>query len=60
MTSSFLTKSKSDMTPEELAKREEVEVEEEEEEISIGPISVLIQSAKNNTQVVTTRSFWDE
>jgi small nuclear ribonucleoprotein D2 len=32
------------MTPEELAKREE-------EEFSTGPLSVLTQSVKNNTQV---------
>jgi hypothetical protein len=39
-----LTKPKSEMTPEELAKREE-------EEFSTGPLSVLTQSVKNNTQV---------
>ena len=33
------------MTPEELAKREE-------EEFSTGPLSVLMQSVKNNTQVL--------
>lgn len=41
----LLTKPKSEMTPEELAKREE-------EEFSTGPLSVLTQSVKNNTQVV--------
>jgi hypothetical protein len=39
-----LTKPKSEMTPEELAKREE-------EEFNTGPLSVLTQSVKNNTQV---------
>ncbi|KAJ8884473.1 hypothetical protein PR048_016330, partial [Dryococelus australis] len=43
---SLLTKPKSEMTPEELAKREE-------EEFSTGPLSVLTQSVKNNTQVRT-------
>lgn len=38
-------KPKSEMTPEELAKREE-------EEFSTGPLSVLTQSVKNNTQVL--------
>ncbi|PNF33377.1 putative small nuclear ribonucleoprotein Sm D2 [Cryptotermes secundus] len=42
---SLLTKPKSEMTPEELAKREE-------EEFSTGPLSVLTQSVKNNTQVL--------
>jgi hypothetical protein len=41
----LLTKPKSEMTPEELAKRED-------EEFSTGPLSVLTQSVKNNTQVV--------
>ena len=41
----LLTKPKSEMTPEELAKREE-------EEFSTGPLSVLMQSVKNNTQVL--------
>jgi small nuclear ribonucleoprotein D2 len=36
-------KPKSEMTPEELAKREE-------EEFNTGPLSVLTQSVKNNTQ----------
>jgi hypothetical protein len=38
------------MTPEELAKREE-------EEFSTGPLSVLTQSVKNNTQVVDVGFF---
>ena len=38
-------KPKSEMTPEELAKREE-------EEFNTGPLSVLTQSVKNNTQVL--------
>ncbi|XP_015599665.1 probable small nuclear ribonucleoprotein Sm D2 [Cephus cinctus] len=42
---SSLTKPKSEMTPEELAKREE-------EEFNTGPLSVLTQSVKNNTQVI--------
>lgn len=37
-------KPKSEMTPEELAKREE-------EEFSTGPLSILTQSVKSNTQV---------
>ncbi|KAI4586915.1 hypothetical protein MJG53_004702 [Ovis ammon polii x Ovis aries] len=40
---SLLNKSKSEMTPEELQKREE-------EEFNTGPLSVLTQSVKNNTQ----------
>ncbi|XP_046629453.1 probable small nuclear ribonucleoprotein Sm D2 [Neodiprion virginianus] len=40
-----LTKPKSEMTPEELSKREE-------EEFNTGPLSVLTQSVKNNTQVL--------
>jgi small nuclear ribonucleoprotein D2 len=58
MTSSLLNKPNSDKTPEELAKREEEE--EVVVVVSIGPISVLIQSVKYNTQVVTRRSFWEE
>lgn len=42
---SSLTKPKSEMTPEELSKREE-------EEFNTGPLSVLTQSVKNNTQVL--------
>lgn len=42
---SLLAKPKSEMTPEELAKREE-------EEFSTGPLSILTQSVKNNTQVL--------
>src|SRR5579883_1950790 len=38
-------KPKSEMTPEELSKREE-------EEFQTGPLSVLTQSVKNNTQVL--------
>lgn len=38
-------KPKSELTPEELAKREE-------EEFNTGPLSVLTQSVKNNTQVL--------
>ena len=41
----LVNKPKSDMTPEELAKREE-------EEFNTGPLSVLMQSVKNNTQVL--------
>jgi len=40
-----LAKPKSEMTPEELAKREE-------EEFNTGPLSILTQSVKNNTQVL--------
>ena len=43
--SSLLQKPKSEMTPEELTKREE-------EEFNTGPLSVLTQSVKNNTQVL--------
>lgn len=43
--SSLAQKPKSEMTPEELAKREE-------EEFNTGPLSVLTQSVKNNTQVL--------
>lgn len=42
---SLLTKPKSEMTPEELQKREE-------EEFNTGPLSVLTQSVKSNTQVL--------
>lgn len=42
---SLLNKPKSEMTPEELQKREE-------EEFNTGPLSVLTQSVKNNTQVL--------
>lgn len=42
---SLLTKPKSEMSPEELQKREE-------EEFNTGPLSVLTQSVKNNTQVL--------
>ncbi len=45
VTMSLLTKPKSEMTSEELAKREE-------EEFNTGPLSVLTQSVKNNTQVL--------
>ncbi|KAL6037967.1 hypothetical protein STEG23_018666 [Scotinomys teguina] len=41
---SLLNKPKSEMTPEELQKREE--------EFNTGPLSVLTQSVKNNTQVL--------
>lgn len=41
-----VSKPKSEMTPEELAKLEE-------EEFNTGPLSVLTQSVKNNTQVQT-------
>ncbi|CAL8081119.1 unnamed protein product [Orchesella dallaii] len=45
-----LVKPKSEMTPEELAKREE-------EEFSTGPLSILTSSVKNNTQVlINTRN----
>ncbi|ODN05706.1 putative small nuclear ribonucleoprotein Sm D2 [Orchesella cincta] len=40
-----IAKPKSEMTPEELAKREE-------EEFSTGPLSILTSSVKNNTQVL--------
>ncbi|XP_037382865.1 small nuclear ribonucleoprotein Sm D2-like [Talpa occidentalis] len=42
---SLLNKPKSEMTPEELQKRKE-------EEFNTGPLSVLTQSVKNNTQVL--------
>ncbi|XP_065511266.1 small nuclear ribonucleoprotein Sm D2 [Caloenas nicobarica] len=42
---SLLNKPKSEMTPEELQRREE-------EEFTTGPLSVLTQSVKNNTQVL--------
>ncbi|CAO2588720.1 Small nuclear ribonucleoprotein Sm D2 [Lemmus lemmus] len=42
---SLLNKPKSEMTPEELQKRED-------EEFNTGPLSVLTQSVKNNTQVL--------
>ncbi|XP_036690310.1 small nuclear ribonucleoprotein Sm D2-like [Balaenoptera musculus] len=42
---SLLNKPQSEMTPEELQKREE-------EEFNTGPLPVLTQSAKNNTQVL--------
>ncbi|CAG2167985.1 unnamed protein product [Oppiella nova] len=45
MSSSLLQKPKSEMSPEELARREE-------EEFNTGPLSVLTQSVKNNTQVL--------
>jgi len=41
----LLAKPKSEMTPEELAKAEQ-------EEFDTGPLSVLTQSVKNNTQVL--------
>jgi len=45
-----IAKPKSEMTPEELAKREE-------EEFSTGPLSILTTSVKNNTQVlINTRN----
>lgn len=40
-----LNKPKSELTPEELARQEE-------EEFNTGPLSVLTQSVKNNTQVL--------
>jgi small nuclear ribonucleoprotein D2 len=43
--SATLQKPKSEMTQEELSKREE-------EEFNTGPLSVLTQSVKNNTQVL--------
>lgn len=43
--SALLQKPKSEMTPEELAQREQ-------EEFNTGPLSVLTQSVKNNTQVL--------
>lgn len=41
----LMAKPKSDMTPEELQAREQ-------EEFNTGPLSVLTQSVKNNTQVL--------
>merc|ERR1712150_261505 len=41
----IMNKPKSEMTPEELERREE-------EEFNTGPLSVLTQSVKNNTQVL--------
>merc|ERR1712079_863554 len=43
--STIMNKPKSEMTPEELERREE-------EEFDTGPLSVLTQSVKNNTQVL--------
>ena len=45
----IMTKPKSELTEEEMAKREE-------EEFNTGPLSVLTQSVKNNTQVILTLS----
>merc|ERR1712080_320270 len=45
MASALMNKPKSEMTPDELEKREE-------EEFNTGPLSVLTQSVKNNTQVL--------
>lgn len=45
MSAPTAAKPKSEMTPEELAKLEE-------EEFNTGPLSVLTQSVKNNTQVL--------
>jgi small nuclear ribonucleoprotein D2 len=45
MASSALTKSKSEMSPEELEKKEE-------EEFNTGPLRVLTDSVKGNTQVL--------
>lgn len=42
---SLMNKPKSEMTPEELSQREQ-------EEFNTGPLSVLTQSVKNNTQVL--------
>jgi len=42
---SLVQKPKSEMTPEELAQKEQ-------EEFNTGPLSVLTQSVKNNTQVL--------
>ena len=42
----LVQKPKSEMTPEELAAREQ-------EEFKTGPLSVLTQSVKNNTQVIS-------
>lgn len=44
-TSRSIVKPKSELTPEELARQEE-------EEFNTGPLSVLTQSVKNNTQVL--------
>merc|ERR1712029_610262 len=45
MAAPIMNKAKSEMTPEELERREE-------EEFNTGPLSVLTQSVKNNTQVL--------
>ena len=45
MASALMNKAKSEMTPEELERREE-------EEFNTGPLSVLTESVKNNTQVL--------
>merc|ERR1711902_187193 len=45
MAAALMNKPKSEMTPEELEKREE-------EEFNTGPLSFLTQSVKNNTQVL--------
>ena len=45
MASAFMTKPKSELSPEELDRREE-------EELKTGPLSILTESVKNNTQVL--------
>ena len=42
---------KSEMTPEELGRLEE-------EEFNTGPLSILTESVRNNTQVRKTLTFW--
>ena len=50
MAAALMNKPKSEMTPEELDKREE-------EEFNTGPLSVLTQSVKNNTQVRASKNL---
>ncbi|CAG0889823.1 unnamed protein product [Darwinula stevensoni] len=45
MASTLMAKPKSEMTPEELAQREQ-------EEFNTGPLSVLTQAVKNNSQIL--------
>ena len=50
---SMAAKPRTEMTPEELAKQEE-------QEFNTGPLSVLTQSVKNNTQVEPLVVAWPE
>ena len=43
-----VTRSKAEMTPEELTRLEE-------EEFNTGPLSILTESVRNNTQVIVSR-----